>query len=146
MDMDIEIKDEPVWHEETGNDSLEKFKLVSKMAPLKEETKSELIKPSPTQDNAFEEKFGLVSEMVLLKQETKSELTEPGPAEKNTFEPSADSKREILVEQGKVDLLVPNIKEENNRWCTTGNKIRIYWGQFVQPGGMLPPYSKRKHL
>ncbi|XP_068083853.1 uncharacterized protein [Anabrus simplex] len=79
--MEIEIKDEPVWHEGTANDSLGNFELVS--------------------------------EMVLLKQETKSELIEPRPAEENTFKPSADSKEEVLVEQDKVELPVPNIKEEN---------------------------------
>ncbi|XP_068083852.1 uncharacterized protein [Anabrus simplex] len=127
--MEIEIKDEPVWHEGTANDSLEKIEFVSKMVSLKEETKSELIKPSP-----FEGNFELVSEMVLLKQETKSELIEPRPAEENTFKPSADSKEEVLVEQDKVELPVPNIKEENMKrtlslflWKKT--MMPVPWGQ-----------------
>ncbi|XP_068083889.1 zinc finger protein 583-like [Anabrus simplex] len=79
MDMEIEIKEEPVWCEGTANTLLENLELVS--------------------------------EMVSLKQETKSELTEPDPTQENAFETSADIKEETLVEQEKVDLRVPYMKE-----------------------------------
>ncbi|XP_067004354.2 gastrula zinc finger protein xLCGF3.1 [Anabrus simplex] len=54
MDLEVEVKEEPVWFEGTADASLENFELVSEMIPLKQEIKLELTEPGPTQENTFE--------------------------------------------------------------------------------------------
>ncbi|XP_068083888.1 uncharacterized protein [Anabrus simplex] len=113
MDQKLEIKEEPVWLEGTANTSLENFEFVSEMISLKQETKSELTEPQPTQGNTFKEDFEHVSEITPLKQETKSELTEPVPTQENAFENATDIKHEIYIEDHTIDQMYPCFKEEN---------------------------------
>ncbi|XP_068083000.1 uncharacterized protein [Anabrus simplex] len=54
MDQIVQIKEEPLCLEGTTSTSLENFEFISDMIPLKQETKSELTEPGPTQENAFE--------------------------------------------------------------------------------------------
>ncbi|XP_068086257.1 uncharacterized protein [Anabrus simplex] len=54
MDLEVNIKEEPAWLEETTNASLENIERVSEVIALKKEAKSELTEPESTQENSLE--------------------------------------------------------------------------------------------
>ncbi|XP_068083034.1 zinc finger protein 271 isoform X1 [Anabrus simplex] len=64
MDMKIKIKDEPVYIEETASTSYEEDHLLSGMTHLKEECKSELAEPGPTQENIVEPAANIKDEVI----------------------------------------------------------------------------------
>ncbi|XP_068086264.1 zinc finger protein 32-like [Anabrus simplex] len=69
MDQEAEIKEEPVWLEDTENASLESFEFLSEMMPLKQETKLEITEPVLTQEKAFELSSDIKNE-IFIEQET----------------------------------------------------------------------------
>ncbi|XP_068086981.1 uncharacterized protein [Anabrus simplex] len=85
MDLEVEIKEEPVWLEEKDNSSLEKFEFVSEMKPLKQETKSELRESVPTQDNALEPSPD-IKEEISIEQNTVDEFVPHIEEENNVAE------------------------------------------------------------
>ncbi|XP_067004902.2 uncharacterized protein [Anabrus simplex] len=68
MDSEVEIKEEPVWHEETGNPSCENFELESSLTCLKEEIKPELTEPGPTQPAA------IIKDEIIVEEQTVDQL------------------------------------------------------------------------
>ncbi|XP_067014936.2 uncharacterized protein [Anabrus simplex] len=54
MDLEVKIKQEPAWQEETTTASLKNFEYVSEVIALKEEVKSELAEPGSSQENYLE--------------------------------------------------------------------------------------------
>ncbi|XP_067013686.2 zinc finger protein OZF isoform X1 [Anabrus simplex] len=104
MDMEVNIKEEPVWLEEAAETSHEDR--LSGMIHIKEESKSELAEPGPSQDNVFEECFQLQSTMTCLKEETEPEL-EPGPTQS-----AAIVKDELSVEEHITDQHVLYFNKE----------------------------------
>ncbi|XP_068084084.1 uncharacterized protein [Anabrus simplex] len=75
MDLEIKIKEEPAWLEGTGNASLENIEHVGllEMITLKNEAKSEITEPGPTQDNSFEHSEDIKKE-VFIEQHTVGQL------------------------------------------------------------------------
>ncbi|XP_068086472.1 uncharacterized protein [Anabrus simplex] len=73
MDLDIKIKEEPAWLKETTNLSLENIKHVSEVIALKQEAKSELTEPGPTQENSLEPSKDIKGE-IFIDQDTVCQL------------------------------------------------------------------------
>ncbi|XP_068086463.1 zinc finger protein 501-like isoform X1 [Anabrus simplex] len=63
MDLEINIKEEPAWLEETTNASLENIELVSDVVVLKKEVKSELTEPGSTQEDTLQPSKGIKEEI-----------------------------------------------------------------------------------
>ncbi|XP_067003952.2 zinc finger protein 614 [Anabrus simplex] len=68
MDLEVHIKQEPIWLEETEN-----TEHVSEMIPLKKEAKSELTEPGPMQESSFEPSAD-VKEEIFTEQHTGNEV------------------------------------------------------------------------
>ncbi|XP_067014526.1 uncharacterized protein PF3D7_1120000 [Anabrus simplex] len=99
MELEVHVKGEPVWLEETEN-----WEHVSERTHLKEEFKLELTELEGTQEN-----YEHVSEMPHVKEEFKSELM----TELGRTEPSEDAKEEVITEEHAVGQPVQCFKEEN---------------------------------
>ncbi|XP_068082651.1 uncharacterized protein [Anabrus simplex] len=66
MEEPVFVKCEPALSSDTEEPSnFEHSQLVSEMIPLKQETKSELTEPGPTQENAFEPSADIKEEMLI---------------------------------------------------------------------------------
>ncbi|XP_068085468.1 zinc finger protein 41-like [Anabrus simplex] len=83
MDLEVKVKKEPAWLEETINASLENIEHVPEVIALKEEVKSELTDPGSTQENSLEPSEDIKEEIFIgdhaddqllphIKEETKS--------------------------------------------------------------------------
>ncbi|XP_068083999.1 zinc finger protein 260-like [Anabrus simplex] len=73
MDMETNIKEEPVWLETTGNASLESIEHVTQIITMKKEAKSELTVPGPTEDCSFEPSED-TKEKIFIEQHTVDQL------------------------------------------------------------------------
>ncbi|XP_068086383.1 uncharacterized protein [Anabrus simplex] len=85
MDLEVNIKEEPAWLEETTNASLENIGHVSEVIALKKEAKSELTKPESTWENSLEPSEDIKEDLfieehtdgkllVYIKEERKSDI------------------------------------------------------------------------
>ncbi|XP_068086996.1 zinc finger protein 134-like [Anabrus simplex] len=83
MDLEVKIKEEPAWLEETTNASLENIEHISEVIALKEEVKSELTDPGSAQEKSLEPPEDIKEEIFIeehtddqllqyIKEETKS--------------------------------------------------------------------------
>ncbi|XP_068084073.1 uncharacterized protein [Anabrus simplex] len=73
MDHKVEVKEEPVWLEETASTSFDNYEPASDEMHLKEETKSELAEPGQTQVNTFEP-FTDVKDEICIDEHTVCQL------------------------------------------------------------------------
>ncbi|XP_067000141.2 zinc finger protein 792 [Anabrus simplex] len=122
MDLEVEIKDEPVWLEGTGSTSLVAFtsnpvdiysiKAVKSHTPIVPKEENDTLH-SATEHVMKVEHLELVSGTITLKQETKSESTEPGSTQEHAGELTPEVKDEIFKEEHVIDQAMPTIKEEN---------------------------------
>ncbi|XP_068086359.1 uncharacterized protein [Anabrus simplex] len=73
MDLEVNIKEEPVWLEGTTNSSLEDIEHSSEVIPLKEEVKSELTEPEPTHEDSLQLSEDIKKE-IFVEQHTDDQL------------------------------------------------------------------------
>ncbi|XP_067000115.2 uncharacterized protein [Anabrus simplex] len=65
MDLEIEIKEEPVWREGTASTSFDSYELSLDEMYVKEEIKSELAEPGQTQHAADIKDEGIPEEQII---------------------------------------------------------------------------------
>ncbi|XP_067014706.2 uncharacterized protein [Anabrus simplex] len=65
MDLEVKVKKEPAWLEETTNVSLENIEHVPEVIALKEEVKSELTDPGSMQENSLEPSEDIKEEIFI---------------------------------------------------------------------------------
>ncbi|XP_067014654.2 uncharacterized protein [Anabrus simplex] len=89
MDLEVKIKEEPAWLEETTNASLENIEHISEVIALKEEVKSELTDPGSAQEKSLEPPED-IKEEIFIEEHTDDQLLQYIKEETNVVITLAD--------------------------------------------------------